>query len=122
MHSIRVARRIQRMLSGTVYREQPAWLAVVLMHGGKASSRPSLAERALATLASPVVTVATARRSASAACGTKRRIGSYLIHSEIGAEWIRGSGGRREFPNGRAFTRTMPSRRNRIFRTSSSRR
>lgn len=94
-HSVRVARRVQRRLAPTEYRDDSLWLAAALMHDvGKLQSGLSMGERMIATLASKAVDVSTARRWASSATGAKRRIGSYLIHGEIGASMIRAAGGR----------------------------
>jgi hypothetical protein len=70
---------------------------VALLHDvGKSESNLSLPERAIATLASKVFGVATARTWASSAAGWKRRLGLYLLHGELGAAMIRASGGREE--------------------------
>jgi len=96
-HAVRVARRVQRRLAPTVYRGDTLWPSAALMHDvGKIQSNLSMRERVAATLASKAVGVATARRWACSAAGTKRRIGIYLIHGEIGASMIRAAGGREE--------------------------
>ena len=94
-HSVHVARRVQDCLAETAYAGDPLWPSAALMHDvGKIESNLSLAERAIATLASKTVGVMTARRWAEAATGLKRRIGLYLIHGELGAAMIRAAGGR----------------------------
>lgn len=96
-HAVRVARRVESRLARTVHRGDMLWLSAALMHDiGKLQSDLSMHERAIATLASKVVSVATARRWASSATGLKRRIGLYLIHGEVGSSMIRESGGREE--------------------------
>lgn len=96
-HSVRVARRVQRRLAATVHAGHTLWPSAALMHDvGKLRADLSLRERAMATLASKVVGVATARRWASSATGVKRRVGLYLIHGEVGAGMIRAAGGREE--------------------------
>ncbi len=94
-HAVRVARRVERRLGSTAYAGDTLWPSAALMHDvGKLEADLSLSERAIATLASRVVEVATVRRWAASAVGTKRRIGLYLIHGEIGAGMIRAAGGR----------------------------
>jgi hypothetical protein len=94
-HAVQVARRVQRRLAPTVYASDTLWQSAALMHDvGKLQSDLSMGERVIATLASKVWGVATARRWASAATGRKRRIGLYLIHGEVGAGMIRAAGGR----------------------------
>ena len=96
-HCIRVARRAERRLASTIYGGDSRWLAAALLHDiGKARASLSMLERVIATLASKIVSVETARRWASDSGGIWRRIGSYLMHGEIGAQWIRDSGGRAE--------------------------
>jgi hypothetical protein len=96
-HSVRVSRRVQDRLAGTPYAGDALWPGAALMHDvGKLQSDLSLGERAIATLASKVVKAAAARRWAGFATGTKRRIGLYLIHGEVGAKMIRAAGGREE--------------------------
>ena len=63
---------------------------------GKSESNLSLPERAVATLASKVFGVETARTWAASATGWKRRLGLYLTHGELGAAMIRAAGGREE--------------------------
>lgn len=94
-HSVQVARRVERRLASTPYRGDTLWLGAALMHDvGKPNL--SMGERAIATLASRVVGVKTARRWARSTSGARRRIGAYLIHGEIGAGMIRAAGGREE--------------------------
>ena len=96
-HAVQVARRVQRRLALTVYGGDTLWPSAALMHDvGKRESDLSMGERVIATLASKVVGVATARRWASTATNLKRRIGLYLIHGELGASMIRAAGGREE--------------------------
>jgi len=96
-HSVRVARRVERRLAETVHGRDSRWVAAALLHDvGKADAQLSPLERAVATLASRVVDSATARRWASQDGGRRSRIGSYLIHGEIGARMIRAAGGRAE--------------------------
>ncbi len=96
-HAVRVARRAQRRLALTVYADDGLWLGAALMRDvGKLESDLSLRERAIATLASKAVGLATARRWACSTTGLKRRIGVYLIHGEVGARMIRAAGGREE--------------------------
>jgi hypothetical protein len=94
-HSVQVARGVERRLAPTEHASDTRWLAAALLHDvGKARPVLSARERVMAAMASKAVGVATARRWASQATGAKRRIGSYLIHGEIGAEMIRAAGGR----------------------------
>jgi len=96
-HAVQVARRVQRRLAPTVYASDTLWQSAALMHDvGKLQSDLSMGERVIATLASKVVGVATARRWAATATGAKRRLGFYLIHGELGAGMIRAAGGREE--------------------------
>lgn len=95
LHSVQVAREVERRLAPTEHASDTRWLAAALMHDvGKARPVLSARERVMAAMASKAVRVATARHWALHASGTKRRIGSYLIHGEIGAEMIRTAGGR----------------------------
>jgi hypothetical protein len=94
-HSVQVARRVERRLAATAHAGDPLWPSAALMHDvGKLESELSLGERAIATLVSKTLGVATARRWAGSAAGLKRRIGLYLIHGELGAAMIRAAGGR----------------------------
>jgi hypothetical protein len=94
-HALVVARRVQRRLAPTAYGGDPLWPSAALMHDvGKAESDLSTLERIVATLASRAVSVAAARDWARSARGLKRRIGSYLIHGEVGARMIRVASGR----------------------------
>ncbi|HWZ85477.1 MAG TPA: hypothetical protein VN032_04700 [Thermoanaerobaculia bacterium] len=96
-HAVRVARKVERRLAPTAHGNDTVWAGAALMHDvGKVASDLAMHERVVATLASRVVGVATARRWARSATGAKRRIGSYLIHGEIGAGLIRAAGGREE--------------------------
>jgi hypothetical protein len=96
-HAIQVARRVEGRLGRTAHAGGALWPGVALMHDvGKSESNLSLPERAVATLASKVFGVATARAWASSAAGWKRRLGLYLIHGELGASMIRAAGGREE--------------------------
>jgi len=94
-HTIQVARRVQRRLASTVYAGDTLWPAAALMHDvGKLEADLSLLERAAATLASRAVGVAGARKWMRSPVRTKRRIGLYLLHGEVGARMIRRAGGR----------------------------
>jgi hypothetical protein len=94
-HSVRVARRVEQRLAQTAHGGNTLWTSAALMHDvGKHESNLSLPERALATLAARVVPVDTARRWSRLPSGTRKRIGLYLIHGEIGAAMIRAAGGR----------------------------
>ena len=96
-HAVRVARRLQRHLASTEYRDDGLWVSAALMHDiGKLESGLSWRERLVAILLSRVIGVGTARRWAHSGEGAKRRIGAYLIHGEIGATMIRAAGGREE--------------------------
>ena len=94
-HAVKVARRVQLRLAPTAYGGDMLWPGAALMHDvGKAESNLSILERVIATLASKAVNVATARGWARSATGLRARIGSYLIHGEVGADMIRKAGGR----------------------------
>lgn len=94
-HAIEVARRVERRLATTAHAGDTLWTSAALMHDvGKCESNLSLPERVIATLASKVFGVATARAWASSAAGWKRRLGLYLTHGELGAAMIRAAGGR----------------------------
>jgi hypothetical protein len=96
-HAVQVARRVERRLARTAYAGDTLWPSAALMHDvGKFEPNLSLRERAMATLVSKAVGVATARRWADSAAGMKRRFGLYLIHGELGAAMIRAAGGREE--------------------------
>jgi hypothetical protein len=94
-HAVQAARRVQRRLASTAYAGDLLWPGAALMHDvGKVESGLSILERVVATLASKAVNVATARDWTRSATGLRRRIGSYLIHGEVGADMIRAAGGR----------------------------
>ena len=96
-HAVQVARRLQRFLAPTIHRTEDRWIVAALLHDvGKMESDFSKLGRVAGTLASRVVSVATARRWASSARGFRRRVGAYLVHGEIGARMIREAGGREE--------------------------
>ena len=63
---------------------------------GKLASDLTWRERFLAIVISKTVGVGTARRWARSGRGMRRRIGSYLIHGELGARMVRDAGGREE--------------------------
>jgi len=87
-YSIRVARRVEQLLSGTGFSADARWPAVALLHDvGKLDSALGLVRRALATVTGAVRPAA--RRSPG-------RIGRYLRHDEIGAELLRAAGARDE--------------------------
>jgi HD superfamily phosphohydrolase YqeK len=94
---VRVARRVERRLAETVHGSDSRWTAAALLHDvGKTDAGLAPLERAVATLASRVVDSGTARRWTARENGFRRRIGSYLLHGEIGARMIRSAGGRME--------------------------
>lgn len=94
--SIAVARRAQRALTGTTHDGESVWAAVALLHDvGKSDARLGTALRTLATLAGAIGGPGAAR-AWSQQSGLRRRVGSYLLHPEIGAAVIRVSGGRAE--------------------------
>ncbi len=96
-HSVRVARRVEERLAATACGDDSLWASAALMHDvGKLEASLSLPERALATLATRVVAVETAREWSRQPSGMRRRIGLYLIHGEVGARMIRAAGGREE--------------------------
>jgi len=96
-HAIQVGQRVEHRLASTAYKGDSRWICAALMHDvGKSESNLSLPERVVATLASKVFGVATARVWAASASGWKRRLGLYLIHGELGAAMIRAAGGREE--------------------------
>ena len=96
-HAVQVARRLHRLLAPTVDKAEDRWIVAALLHDvGKMESDFSSLARVAGTLASRVVSVATARRWASTASGFRRRLGAYLVHGEIGARMIREAGGREE--------------------------
>jgi HD domain len=96
-HAVQVARRVQRRLAPTPHGGDDRWIAAALLHDiGKLEADPSLLERAAATLASRLVSVARARRWTVSAKGVRRRVGTYLLHGEIGARMIRDAGGRED--------------------------
>lgn len=96
-HAVKVAKKVQSRLAATPWAGDTLWPGAALMHDiGKLDSGLSPVERAAAMLASRIVSVRTARRWASRARGRRRRIGSYLIHGELGARMIRDAGGREE--------------------------
>jgi len=87
-YSIRVARRVEQLLSGTAYAPDSRWIAVALLHDvGKLDSALGVVPRALATVAGAVRPAT--RRSAG-------RFGRYLRHDEIGGEILRAGGARDE--------------------------
>ena len=95
-HSIRVARRVQRTLAGTVEADEPRWLAAALLHDvGKLDAGLGLVGRVGATLAGAAAGHDMAGPW-SARRGVTRRVGLYLRHPELGAVRIRGAGGREE--------------------------
>lgn len=94
--SIGVARRAQRALVGTVHECEPVWLAAALLHDvGKRDARLGTLLRTLATLAGALGGPGVARIW-SQGRGLRRRVASYLLHAEIGADAIEISGGRPE--------------------------
>jgi hypothetical protein len=84
-YSIRVARRVERLLDGSAYAGDRTWMAVALLHDvGKLDSGLGVLGRVVATLAG---TLAPASRRSPG------RVGRYLRHDEIGAQMIRAVGG-----------------------------
>jgi hypothetical protein len=87
-YSIRVARRVQQLLTGTEYASDERWAAVALLHDvGKLDAGLGVFRRALATVAGALVPGV--RRS-------EGRFGRYLRHDEIGGEMLRAAGAREE--------------------------
>jgi hypothetical protein len=87
-YSIRVARRVEQLLSTTGFAHDPRWPAVALLHDvGKLDSNLGVVRRAFATVAGAVRP--TLRRS-------RGRFGRYLRHDEIGAELLRAAAARDE--------------------------
>jgi hypothetical protein len=87
-YSIRVARRVEQLLTGTEYASDDRWTAVALLHDvGKLDAGLGVFRRALATVAGAVAPGV--RRS-------RGRFGRYLRHDDIGGEMIRAGGGREE--------------------------
>lgn len=96
-HSVRVARRVEARLEGTPHARDPRWLAAALMHDvGKTAAGLSALGRAVATLVNRFVDLETARRWAGSRRAGLSRVGTYLIHGEVGARLIRAAGGREE--------------------------
>lgn len=96
-HAVKVAKEVRSRLAATPWANDTLWPGAALMHDiGKLDSALSPGERVVAMLASRIVSVRTARRWASRAGGRRQRIGSYLIHGELGARMIRAAGGREE--------------------------
>ena len=94
-HTLRVARRVERRLASTPHAGDTLWPAAALLHDvGKREADLTLLERAVATLASRVVSVERARRWIGSRIGIRRRFGLYLLHGEVGAGMIRRAGGR----------------------------
>jgi len=87
-YSIRVARRVEHLLSGTRFADEPCWSAVALLHDvGKLDSDLGVFRRAFATVAGAV------RPRLRLSPGP---LGRYLRHDEIGAERLRAAGARDE--------------------------
>jgi len=94
-HTVRVARRVEIRLASTAHAGDTLWPAVALMHDvGKREADLTLFGRVVATLAARVVSVDRARRWMGSGRKTKRRLGLYLLHGEVGAALIRKAGGR----------------------------
>lgn len=94
--SIAVARRTQGSLAGTEHDGESVWLAAALLHDvGKRDARLGTVLRTLATIAGAIGGAGAARVWARQR-GLRRRVGSYLLHPEVGADVIRVSGGRSE--------------------------
>jgi HD domain len=95
-HSIRVARRVERILSDTRHAGDSRWLAAALLHDiGKLDAGLGPFRRVGATLAG-----AAAGHEYAEVWSTKRgitrRVGLYLRHPELGAARIRMARGREE--------------------------
>ena len=94
-HTIQVARRVEQRLASTVYTGDTLWPAAALMHDiGKGEADLTLLERVVATVATRMMTVDRARRWMGSRGKTKRRLGLYFRHGEVGAALIRRAGGR----------------------------
>jgi putative nucleotidyltransferase with HDIG domain len=94
-HTVEVARRVEDALAGTAHAGDPRWLAAALLHDiGKLQSGLGIYGRVMATLAGRArPDQADAWRGQP---GWRRRVGDYLRHDLIGAEMLRGVGGRPE--------------------------
>jgi len=87
-YSIRVARRVERALTGTEHARDPRWPAVALLHDiGKLDSALGVVGRAIATVAGAM------RPATRLSAG---RFGRYLRHDDIGADLLRGADARDE--------------------------
>lgn len=94
-HTVQVARRVAATLSGTAWAGDPRWLSAALLHDiGKLDPALSVYGRVLATLAAGVA--GDRVDGWVSAGGWRRRVARYRRHDEIGAELIRGAGGREE--------------------------
>ena len=83
--SIRVARRLERELTGTDHGGDDRWVVAALLHDvGKTEARLGTMSRALATVAGGIAghDIAPAWQARG---GISRRFGLYLRHDEIGA-------------------------------------
>jgi hypothetical protein len=94
-HAIQVARRVELRLASTAYAGDTLWPAAALMHDvGKGEADLNLMQRAVATVATRMMTVDRARRWLGSRGKTRRRLGLYFLHGEVGAALIRRVGGR----------------------------
>lgn len=91
-HTLRVARRVDRLLTARGDRDD--WVAAALLHDvGKIEARLGVVGRSVATLVGGVV----GRRRMAGwrhEPGLRGRFGRYAAHGEIGGELVRGVGGR----------------------------
>lgn len=95
-HAVRVARSVEKALAGSAHGHEPAWLVAALLHDvGKLDASLGVLGRVGATLAGALGGHEIAGPW-SGMRGTRRRVGLYLRHGELGADRIRVVGGREE--------------------------
>lgn len=95
-HSVRVAHRVEQLLTDTDARGDHRWLAAAMLHDvGKLDARLGTLGRVGATLAGAAAGHDKAERW-STRRGVTRRVGCYLRHPELGETRLRLAGARDE--------------------------
>jgi hypothetical protein len=95
MHELHSAQNFARRAVGTPLEGDNIWLAAALLHDvGKSAANLTPRERIIAAPLGKLVKLPMARRWASRAGGSLRRLGLFLTHGEVGARMIREAGGR----------------------------
>lgn len=94
-HAVHSVHDFERRVAGTSDSGNSLWMSAALLHDvGKMAANLTVPERVIGTIIGKYSRTATARQWFAKPSGLKHRIGTFLMHGEVGAEMIRAAGGR----------------------------